>query len=262
MGVAKLDRGAIGVAERGGGGRLPILFLHGVGSTKSVWEPQLAYFGANRRALAFDYPGYGESDQRAGESHDMFALAMVEALDALGIERAHICGLSLGGVVAIAVHQQAPGRCASLILADSFARHPEGREIYERSVTASRGLGMRALAQARAPSLLGSAASDALREGIVADMAGIDPSAYRQGAAAVWLADQRDRLSSIAVPTLVLVGDEDRITPPSLSQELAAGIAGARMEIIHQSGHLANLEQPDDFNRIVDEFLSECEGDF
>src|SRR5687768_2583689 len=84
---------AIGVEESGSGAELPILFLHGVGSDKSVWAPQLDHFSQSRRALAFDYPGYGESDRApAGTTRDDFAAAILEAMDSLGIERAHICG--------------------------------------------------------------------------------------------------------------------------------------------------------------------------
>ena len=257
MGAVQLASGAIGVAEANGGGdELPILFLHGVGSTKTAWAPQLEHFGAVRRAVAIDYPGYGESDPRPGGGHDGFAAAVLEAMDALGIGRAHVCGLSLGGVVGIALHHLAPQRCASLILADSFARHPDGEAIYQRSVEASRSIGMRALAEARAPALLGAAAGPELRDEIVETMASINPEAYAQGAAAVWLADQRDRATAIAVPTLVLVGDEDQITPPSLSRELAALIPGARLEIVAGAGHLANAEQPAAFNMSVDGFLS------
>ena len=80
---------------------------------------------------------------------------------------------------------------------------------------------MRELAEARAGLLLGSAATPDLRAEVIDTMAAIDPAAYRLGAAAVWLADQRDRAAAIDVPTLILVGEEDRITPPALSEELA-----------------------------------------
>ena len=98
------------------------------------------------------------------------------------IDRAHICGLSLGGVVAIAIHALAPDRCASLILADSFAVHPDGQAIHDRSVAASQAMSMRALAEARAPLLLGAAASDAVKAEVIATMGAIDPAAYRLGA--------------------------------------------------------------------------------
>src|SRR5687767_6339863 len=135
--VITTDGKATGVDEAGDGG-VPILFLHGVGSDKSVWAPQLEHFRASRRAIAMDYPGYGESDPAApGTMRDDFAAAVLAAMDALGVEQAHVCGLSLGGVIAIAVHHAAPERCASLILADTFAVHPDGQAIYDRSIAAS-----------------------------------------------------------------------------------------------------------------------------
>ncbi|WP_162888004.1 alpha/beta fold hydrolase [Sphingomonas mesophila] len=258
MGVITTERGRIGLTAHGDGAATPIVFLHGVGSDKSVWAPQLAAF-PERRALAFDYPGYGESDPAPGATRDDFAVAILDALEALGIPRAHVCGLSLGGVVAIALHTLAPERCASLILADSFARHPDGQAIYDRSIEAASTIGMRRLAEARAPALLGNAATGAVRDEVIAKMSRIDPDAYALGARAVWLADQVERARAIAAPTLVLVGDEDGITPPALSRELAELIPGARLDIIASAGHLANLECPAAFNRALAQFLSEID---
>lgn len=267
MGSVATSVGTIGVTEAGSAAAIPILFLHGVGSDKSVWHPQLDYFATHRRAVAMDYPGYGDSAARIGATRDDFARAALALLDALAIGQAHICGLSLGGVVAIAMAHLAPGRCASLVLADSFAVHPDGQAIHDRSVAASEAMTMAELAAARAPSLLAASAGDAVKAEVIATMGRIDPTAYRQGAAAVWLADQRARAATIAAPTLVIVGDEDRITPPALSADLAALIGSAldhrpRVELvtIPASGHLANLEQPDAFNRAVDEFLTEAEA--
>ena len=245
---------AIGYAEAGGGDAAPIVFLHGVGSDKSVWRPQLEYFGRQRSAIAFDYPGYGDSDPAPdGTTRDDYAVAILAAMTRLGIGRAHVCGLSLGGVVAIAMHQLSPNSIASLILADTFAAHPDGRDLYDRSAAASSDL--RALAEGRVDVLLAQPADPAVRSEVVETMARIDPAAYRIGAEAVWLADQRDRASAIRVPTLVLCGAEDKVTPPELSQELAEMIPGARYEEIERAGHLTNLEQSDEFNRIVSEFI-------
>src|ERR1044071_2529329 len=92
---------SLGYEEAGAGGATPIVFLHGVGSDKSAWRPQLRYFGRERRSLAFDYPGYGDSDPAPeGTTRDDYAAAILSAMHALGVTSAHVCGLSLGGVVA------------------------------------------------------------------------------------------------------------------------------------------------------------------
>jgi 3-oxoadipate enol-lactonase len=245
----------IGYDETGGGDLTPIVFLHGVGSDKSVWHPQLEYFGHKRRAVAFDYPGYGDSDPAPkGTTRDDYASAIISAMHELAIDRAHICGLSLGGVIAIAMHHADADRCASLILADTFAVHPEGRAIYERSVTASENL--RALAEARVDILLAQPAAPRVRREVVETMARIDPAAYCIGSEAVWLADQRDGAEQIRVPTLILVGDQDLVTPPELSDELVDLIPNARMQVIEGAGHICNLEKAEEFNRAVDEFIA------
>ena len=255
MGAIATNRGSIDLIEAGGGDATPILFLHGVGSDHHVWAPQIDHFSIDRRAIALAYPGYGNSDFIADATRDDYAASVLAAMDALTIERAHICGLSLGGVVAIALHALARKRCASLIIADSFAVHPEGQAIYDRSEAASRTIGMRALAEARVDALLGSAATPAIRRLVIDTMSAISPAAYVLGARAVWLAEQRDRAAAIDVPTLVLVGEEDGVTPPALSERLAAQIPGGKLAIIPRAGHLANLEQPEAFNATIDGFL-------
>lgn len=245
---------SIGYEEASGGDRPPIVFLHGVGSDKSVWRPQLIHFGAERRAIAFDYPGYGDSDPAPeGTTRDDYAAAILSALTGLGVDQAHICGLSLGGVVAIALHEAAPDRCLSLTIADSFAVHPDGHAIYERSVAAS--VDMRVLAEARVDVLLAQPADPAVRSEVIDVMARIDPAAFGIGAEAVWLADQRQRAEAIRVPTLVICGSDDHVTPPALSRELTHLIPGARYEPIERAGHLTNLERPEEFNTLVGAFI-------
>lgn len=257
MAKTETSVGKIGYIEAGEGDEAPILFLHGVGSDKSVWRPQLEHFSQSRRAVAIEYPGYGESDSWNDATRDDFAVAVVAAMDALGIEQAHICGLSLGGVVAIAMYAATPKRCASLIIADSFAVHPDGQAIYDRSIAASGD--MRDLAEARIGALM--ALDDPLvRADVIDTMARINPDAYRLAAQAVWLADQHERAAAIGIPTLVICGDEDAITPPALSEELVSLIPDSKLEIISGASHLANLDNSVEFNRAIDTFLAELEN--
>lgn len=258
VGVIETRFGRIGVESRGSGGT-PLLFLHGVGSDRSAWSRQLERFGLERQTLAIDYPGYGDSDFIEGATRATFAEAALAVLDALEIERAHVCGLSLGGVVAIAMHGLAPQRIASLILADSFARHPEGQAIHDRSLAGAAALGMRGLAEARADALLAQPAEPAIRTEVIETMARIDPAAYALAAGAVWLADQRREAAAIRCPALILYGSEDRITPPALSEELKALIPRAGLIEIAGAGHLPNVERPAVFDRVLTAFLSEME---
>jgi 3-oxoadipate enol-lactonase len=249
---------SLGYEAVGDGVSTPIVFLHGVGSDRSVWRPQLNHFGRTRRAIAFDYPGYGDSDPAPeGTTRDDYAAAIGSAMQQLGVERAHVCGLSLGGVIAIALHHLAPRVCASLILADTFAVHPDGRGVYERGIAGSSDLA--AMAEARVDFLLAQPADPAVRAEVVATMTRIDPAAYRIGAEAVWLADQVERVRDIWMPTLIICGEDDRPTPPALSEQLRDNIPRSQLKILAHAGHLTNLEQPADFNRIVDEFIGEIE---
>ena len=111
------------------------------------------------------------------------------------------------------------------------------------------------MANARVDVLLGQPAAPAIRSEVVDTQSRIDPEAYRTGARAVWLADQAERAAAIRVPTLVLCGAEDRITPPALSNSLTRLIPGARCDLIERAGHLSNLERPDEFNTLVHAFI-------
>lgn len=252
--------GRVGLSIRGSGGT-PLLFLHGVGSDRSAWEPQLADFGDERMVIAIDLPGYGDSEAASsgGDARQQFAATALAVLDALAIEQAHVCGLSLGGVIAIAAAATAPERVASLLLADTFACHPEGRAILERSLAGLAAKGMAGLADSRVDALLAQPADPLLRQTLVATMSRIDPAAYARAAEAVWLADQRRAAAAIARPVLILYGSEDRITPPSLSEELKLLMPHATLVEIAGAGHLPNLEQPVIFNRVVAAFLTDVE---
>lgn len=258
MASIETARGRIGCSQQGHGG-VPLLFLHGVGSDRGAWDAQLAAFGEERLTLALDMPGYGESEARVGD--EGFAEAALALLDALGIARAHVCGLSLGGVVAIALAARAPGRVHGLVLADTFAVHPEGRAILDRSLAGVEALGMAGLADSRVDALLAQPADPAVRRAVVETMARIDPSAYARAARVVWLADQRKEAAAISHPTLIVHGSEDRITPPALSEELKQLIPHAGLIEIAGAGHLPNLEQPSIFNRVLAAFLAEVEGE-
>jgi 3-oxoadipate enol-lactonase len=249
--------GRVGCSVRGENG-MPLLFLHGVGSDRSAWDRQLEVFGQDRMTVAIDMPGYGGSDRGGeGEGRADFARAALATLDALQIERAHVCGLSLGGVIALALHALAPARIASLVLADSFARHPEGTAILDRSLRGAATLGMAGLADSRADALLAHPAEPTVRRAVVGAMSRIDPAAYARAAEAVWLADMRSEAAAVSCPALILYGSEDRITPPALSEELKALIPHAGLIEIAGAGHLPNLEQPAIFNRVLAAFLSD-----
>jgi 3-oxoadipate enol-lactonase len=255
------SRGRVGCSISGEG-CIPLLFLHGVGSYRTAWDGQLEIFGQERLTIAIDMPGYGDSEPLGSDAdaRTSFAQGALAVLDALNVERAHVCGLSLGGVIALALATLAPWRIESLMLADSFACHPEGSAILERSLAGAAELGMAGLADSRADALLAQPADPKVRRAVVETMARIDPAAYARAAEAVWLADQRRAAAAITQPTLILYGSEDRITPPSLSEELKSLIRHAALVEVVGAGHLPNLEQPAIFNRVLAAFLADVEG--
>jgi 3-oxoadipate enol-lactonase len=255
QGRVKADNLQIGYKEKGSGDA--IIFLHGVGSDKSVWDGQLEYFSRKWRAISLDYPGYGDSDLPEGSlTREDIGRYLFGAMDGLGIKSAHVVGLSMGGVMALEMVRQQPARPRSLTLADTFAKHPDSDRILERIQKAMASMSMREFAQARVSVLVAPNASDALKQEVVETMAKIDKRTYAWSSVAVWTADYRNDLPGIKIPTFIVVGEHDQVTPRALSEELHQGIPGSKLEIISGAGHIANRDTPDAFNRLVEEFIS------
>ena len=233
---------------------MPIVFLHGVGSDKSVWHPQLAISVRSAGPLRSIIQDMAKATPhlKARPGTIMLRQSYLRCRPS-SIERAHICGLSLGGVVAIAMHHAAPGHCASLILADTFAVHPEGRAIYERGIAGSGDL-QRWPRRASTFSLR-SRPIRAVRSEVVehdgADRSSFLPHWCRGGVACRPARSGRRHRRSYA-DYRWRSGFHHAV---DLSNELVDLIPDARMQVIAGAGHLTNLEKPDEFNALVGEFL-------
>lgn len=254
MAKIKVDELNITYCEKGHGNA--IVFLHGVGSDITVWERQLDYFSRRWRAVAVEYPGYGQSGKpEKGLSLKEIAHFIFGAMGGLEIPQTHIVGLSMGGVMALEMVRQQPSRLKSLALADTFARHPNGMTILEGLHKDVSTMTMHEFAKGRVNLILAPDASEALKQEVVETMARIDKRTYYWSTTAVWTADYRDDLPHIHIPTLVAVGEHDQLTPIALSEELNRGIPGSRFQVIPRAGHLSNLDNPDFFNQMVEEFI-------
>ena len=224
-----------------------------------MWAPQIAAF-AGWRIITPALPGFDGS--AAGESSmEGFASHINSELDRLGIKRAVIGGLSLGGYVTFGVIRQRPERASALILADTRcgADNDEGRAARLRMIELLNQKGPLGVFDEMRPKLFGKT-TQAERKGVVEEgkwMVESQSPAAVEGAIRAMLdrPDSAPLLSSIRVPTMVLVGDEDTMTPPSESERMHAGIAGSTLVKIPRAGHLSNLEDPSAFNAAVGGFL-------
>lgn len=239
----------------------PVVFLHGVGSDHAVWSEQLSDLGDDHRAIALDFRGHGASQiPEAPIDRAAFAADVVGLLDALEISRIHLVGLSMGGVVALETYSAYPDRVLSLTLADTFAAFPgweEGMKQRERDL---RQLSMHEIAEARIPACLRPDPDPRKLAAAIAQMARKDKRVYAESSAATWSPDYRPLLRRVAVPTLVLWGEHDTLTPRALSEELHAGICRSRCIEIPNAGHISNLDNPAAFNAALREFLSRADA--
>jgi len=229
----------------------PILLSHGYGATMRMWDGQVAAFADHYRLVLWDMRGHGESgDPRdpALYSHALTVGDMAAVLDACQIERAVIAGLSLGGVMSLAFHLAHPDRVRALMLFDTGPgfRNPEARRQWnERAEARARELETKGLAVSG-----GGAETRLGRHRSAIGLAGAARGMLAQPDGSLI-----DSLPTIAVPTLVLVGAEDRHFLGA-ADYMAAKIPGAQKIVIPDAGHAANLDQPAAFNRAVADFLA------
>jgi|tagenome__1003787_1003787.scaffolds.fasta_scaffold20956981_4 3-oxoadipate enol-lactonase len=237
----------------------PVLVLsNSLGTTLALWDPQMPALTEHFSVLRYDHPGHGLGSPRPVSSVEELGHGVLEILDGHGIGRVSFCGLSLGGAVGQWLAMHAPGRIDRLVLACGSARFGKPESWRARIETVRAG-GVEAVADAvlaiwftpetrrDSPELV-----RAYREMMV--------SAEREGyagcceALARW--DPGDELAGIRSPTLVIAGSEDAATPPDQGAALQRRIPGARLSVLQGAGHLANLEQPDAFTRLLVDHLT------
>jgi pimeloyl-ACP methyl ester carboxylesterase len=244
-------------------GRVVVL-LHAFPLSARMWEAQLAEVPDGWRFIAPDFAGFGGTDDRADGSTalDDYADDVVTMLDALDVHHAGVAGLSLGGYVTLAIARRAPDRITRLILADTKAPgdNADQRAARDRLAKTLDAGGPEAVATEMLPRLLGQTTMRArpeLVEHVRSLITSNRPPGLRR--AILRLRDRPDAgpyLADIAVPTLVLAGDEDTPTPVADARALAGAIPGARLEIIDGAGHLSNVERPDAFTGALTRFLT------
>jgi pimeloyl-ACP methyl ester carboxylesterase len=228
-----------------------------------MWEGQLALADTGWRVIAPQLRGFdaGGGDPPA-LSVDDYAGDVIDLLDALHLKQVVVGGLSMGGYVAFALLRFAARYVQGLVLADtrSQADTPEGVAGRTRLLQVVQDKGPSAVADEMIPKLLGEttkrtrpAVVEQVRSLALASSADAIAGAIR---ALMTRPDSTPLLSSIHVPTLIVVGDEDALTPPSASEEMQRAIAGSELVRIPQAGHLSNLEQPDLFNAALAAFLT------
>lgn len=240
-----------------GSAKLPMLFVHGVGSTAAIWDYQLEPFGADRLCAAVELRGNGtlkpdpdpSTIDRSAYAQDVLAVA-----DALGAGRFVLVGCSLGGAVAFELWRSSRDRVAAMILLGAFARYPDGERYADQICAQAREIGdMRAFGELRASKL--GLPPARLRETI--EQYGCKSvECFLASTRATWTGDYVDLLATINVPVLVAHGEHDSVAPVERSVEIASGIANARLASIPDAGHVANADAPERFNAMLEEFLA------
>jgi 3-oxoadipate enol-lactonase len=225
----------------------PVVVLsNSLGATRGMWDPQVPALAERYRVVTYDTRGHGESPAPAGPySLDDLVDDVVALLDRLGARRAHVAGLSLGGMTALRLAAREPGRVGQLAILASSAR-PDPQGFLDRAVAARSG-GTAPLAPTVVQRWLTpgyAAAHPELVARLEAMIVAADDEGYALCCEVVAAVDLREDLARITAPTLVVSGAEDPALPPPHQQLIADGIAGASLVSVSPGAHLPNLEQP------------------
>ena len=233
--------------EQGAGEAL--VLIHGLGANADSWRHQVEALSVNYRVIAMDLRGHGQSGYRADEPLTIRTLAtdVMALIKNFGIEQAHFCGISLGGMIALEIFVRYGLQVQSLILADTAAFFPPPQARQELLAYFDR-LNMAEWGQVMARRVLRRGAPEELRQELAQMLAANRRASYRQGLVAAFEGDYRWVLPQIELPTLILVGEEDQATPFGYAQYLQKNIKDSVLQVISQAGHSANLENPGEFN--------------
>jgi pimeloyl-ACP methyl ester carboxylesterase len=243
----------------------PLVLLHGIGSAAASFRYQLEALSARFRVVAWDSPGYGASTPLAIEHPDTsdYAAALDAWLGALGIDRCHLVGQSLGTLIAARFAAEQPRRVLSLTLAGVARGHgrlppPERQRLLAQRLDDLAQLGPQGMAAKRGPRLLGPEATETMRRTVIEIMARIPAEGYAQAARMLSTGDITADLVrlSTALPIQIMVGQADVITPPESNREIAAAIPAASVHVVPGAGHALYLEKPAEFNRLVSDFAA------
>ncbi|MEP7197502.1 MAG: alpha/beta fold hydrolase [Saprospiraceae bacterium] len=245
-----------------GEGSVPVIFLHGYPFDKTMWHLQLDYLKSSHRVIAYDVRGFGRStDEESPLSIDLFAKDLLLFMDKLNIKKAVLCGLSMGGFIALNAAKKNPERFEALILCDTqcIADTPEVKEKRYQTIEQIKLNGATSFNEAFVKSvfLADTLANkkelvETIRDVVFANspaviIAGLTALATR--------AETCSSLEAIHIPTLIICGREDLVTPIAQSEFMHEHIKGSSLNVIDNAGHVSNLEQPDDFNMYLHDFL-------
>ncbi|HEY5058218.1 MAG TPA: 3-oxoadipate enol-lactonase [Gaiellaceae bacterium] len=239
-------------------GASALVLFGSLGSTTNMWEPQLAAFASHHRVVRFDHPGHGVSPVPDGSvTVAGIAESALAVLDELGVGSVAVCGLSLGGMVAMWLGANAPERVGRLVLACTGAKLGTPESWRERAALVRREGTSAVAAGVRerwfTPAFRDSPAAQA----VVDELLAVPAEGYARGCEAVGAFDFRAELGRIGQSVLVVAGAEDPVTPPEVVDALVGGIPDATYVTIAHAAHLANVEQAGPFARAVLSHLEE-----
>jgi 3-oxoadipate enol-lactonase len=240
----------------------PLLLGPSLGTAIAMWDPNVQALASRFRVVRFDHRGEGASPTPPGP-YEMADLGrdVLELMDELGIERAHYAGVSIGGMVGMWLGVHAPERIDRLVLVCTAAHLGPPSRWAERAAAVRAARSTEPIADGVVDGWLTpefAAQHPDVRAWLRSMLVASPPGGYAECCGAIERMDQRPDLPRIAAPTLVIAGARDPATPPDIAREIAGGIPGARLEIVEDAAHIANVQQPEIVNDLIISHLEEA----
>lgn len=254
MPYLELEHSLLHYEEHGEG--TPLVLLHGACESSSFWKAQIEELQEKHHLILLDLPGHGQSARLGDEvSIPLYSMILREVVQGLDLDSPFLIGHSMGGAIAMTVAVEAPKLLGGLVLANTGAKLGVLSEILAGLETDYAAT----IQTIIAPRELGAAHADSLLEWISNEMVLTDPSVGLGDFLACSRFDIRAQLKNIGVPSLIISGDKDSLTPAKWAAYLNENISDSQLVVVQGTGHLTMLERPEAFNQVLEEFLSDHE---
>ena len=239
-----------------------VFLLHGIGGNKRNWDDNVPFFAKHFKVIAWDTRGYGLSDDYVGPfKFTDVANDLLRVIDFFKSDKVHLVGLSMGARIACWFYNQYPKRVKSLTLCDTnfgsagFSEDEKREFINSRARPLKEGKKFKDFSHLVAKSLIGDESNQKVLHKLISSLNALRKESYLKTVNSFVSTDHLDIFREIKVPCLVLVGEQDRLTPPKVSKQISKLIPGSKFNVVKGAGHLINIEKPEIFNKYVLSFL-------
>lgn len=241
----------------------PLIFVHAFPLSSVMWDEQVKFFRDKYRVITYDVRGLGDSYSAENEIYTMESYAddLISIIKEMNLEKVNACGLSMGGYILLQAYHKEPGLFSKLILADTKASGDDNEGLKGRAAMINKlqNEGSDFLLKDFLPKLISEEGfkNEVLVNRLKEIISKNEAAGIAKAVAAIAIRlNHTENLSAITIPTLIIIGEHDKLTPIEHSQKMKSAIPNSKLEVLKNSGHISNIENPGVFNKVLNDFLS------